>query len=189
MTTATQIPEQITTQVNVKGKEELEEDFKVTIEIPLFKSKYPTTVYVKPLDAAQLRVGVSYNAILHRSKLQQGKDGGAFWMWQWRWGGIAKDGAPAASPAANNAPKPKDSPIFEDDVLVDPNAKPKPVTSFDSRELSIQRQVSLKCANDVQIAMTNKGVPMTDTAVLKLATAYNQWLLTLEMPEENAPQQ
>lgn len=58
--------------------------------------------------------------------------------------------------------------------------------AYDSRELSIQRQVSLKCANDVQVAMTNRGVPMTDAAVLKLATAYNDWLVTGAIPDDTA---
>ena len=63
-----------TVSATVKSKEELDEDYKVSVESPFFKSKFPAVLYLKPEDAAKVRTGQTYTMRLEQGRLSDGKD-------------------------------------------------------------------------------------------------------------------
>ena len=96
------IPEKVTVTATVKSAEvpaEGDKDYKAALEIPAFKSKYPTTVYI-PVDVT-LRKGQTVSVSLKQGKLaKEDYDGTAYWHFQWRWDGLSTHAEPQAAPSA-----------------------------------------------------------------------------------------
>lgn len=118
------IPDSVTVDAVIKSAEmpaEGDKDYKAALEIPYFRSKYPTTVYV-PVTVV-LKKGQPITLNLTKGKLSKDDyDGSAWWHFTWRWAGIAAPDAHAASTAASS----------------------KPPARTDATGISIERQVALK---------------------------------------------
>ena len=117
----------------VKEKAEAKDGFKLTVEIPSFKSKYPTILTrVPPAEAAKLIIGQPVNLRLKRGGLKEGKDGSLPWHYWWDFVAIADSAA---------APEPE---------------KLQPAPDWDARQASIQRQTAFKGAVELVCAMLAK---------------------------------
>ena len=157
------IEEQVVVTATVKGKEELEDGYKLTLDIPVFKTKYPTQIWgVPPENAAKLKSGQPAVMTLERgAKAKDDYAGDAYWHYRWRWGSLGE--APGATEPRHNGG-----------------------TSSDGREASIQRQVALKAATDITVAMLNKddlknGAEASTT--LEIASAFDDWLKRAGTPQ------
>jgi hypothetical protein len=150
------VAEQVTAKATLKGKEEVEDGYKLTLDVPAFKSKYPVVVYGAAADdAAPLKVGTQYDLVLVRGK--KGKDsysGETYWHWNWRWGGIAT----GPSPEAPAPPPPK--PDYEE--------------RMDAARPSIEAQTALNAAKDIAVAFISSESP-ADLSIETVMELVDEW--------------
>ena len=75
---------QQTFTVTVKTKSEEEDGFTLELEIPDFRSRWPTKVQRVDRDMARLLVpGESYNVVLERQNLKRGTNPDSYFNWYW----------------------------------------------------------------------------------------------------------
>ena len=160
----------------IKGKEESGEgQFTLTVDIPSFKSKFPTKLTRVPAaDAARLEVGKTYGLLLERGNPRPGKkaDSTTPWDYYWNYRGIGTDigGARPVQPQTRSSP----FDVWGRESSVDPTRR------------SIERQTALKAAVEYAGYHTQAAVlPAFD--VLSWATAFAEWLALPDGPQP-APQ-
>jgi hypothetical protein len=127
-----EVPETITVSATVKEKAQTtnsdgDPDYKLGLDIPDFKSKYPTVIWVSLEQGDALTVGKTYAFPLRRGSLKDGKSGDAKWHFNWRYDSQAK--------YADAEPEAATTPTVRVPVEVDPRADPTRV--------SIERQKAL----------------------------------------------
>ena len=159
----------------IKGKEELEDDFKVTFESPFFKSKFPAIIYVQPEDATRIKTGQAYNLRLEQGKLSEGKDGSQPWHYRWKFLGIATGPSDPAK-----APVPSAGTMGQQGVQERPHEAPAP----DARDRSIQRQVALKAAVEWGLERLRGGEKVRTYHVIQIADWFARWMQDGTMPRE-----
>ena len=146
------VKEDVLVAATVKGKEELDDGYAVTLDVPAFKSKYPTKVYgCSAAEAKTFKAGNALNIRLTRGKLQDGKDGGQYWHYNWRWGSLSGEAPAVQPPDGGNGHE-------------------------DERNRSIQRQVALKAAVDLAVARIATGDKVESPRVLQVAQIFDNWL-------------
>jgi len=149
----------------MKGK-----TFTVRLDVPAFKSKYGIPVYrVEPEMANKLVEGQTYNLWLEKQDLKQGKDGKFADHFFW---GITKIGGTDVTPRAQpaeNAPK-QAAGTFR--------AMPPGVGEVDPTRRSIERQVALKAASELTVALLVSGgqAYVSTEEVTRLANDFYDWL-------------
>ena len=133
-----QVPETITVSATLKEKTQTTNtdnipDYKLGLDIPDFKSKYPTTIWVSLEQGNALTVGKTFAFPLRRGSLKDGKSGDAKWHYNWRYDSQAQyaDAEPEVVSDADVKTDGATRPIVE----VDPRADPTRV--------SIERQKAL----------------------------------------------
>ena len=98
--------EVVEVQGTVKTKQETERGVRFELDIPAFKSKYPTIVTV-PEDeeiAQQLKPGRTYSLALIRENAKEGKADDSPRMYDFYWGIFDAGGGAAPAPAPGPAP-------------------------------------------------------------------------------------
>ena len=158
--------EQITVHATVKGKEELEDGWKLTLVIPAFKSKYDAVVYGlnDPIEASHIKAGGEYYVVLNKNKLAKSDySGDLYWHWSWRWGGIGQ-GADAKIPQASQ------------DGSGAPSGDSGGYT--DAKNTSIERQVALKAAVEFATVRIKEGEKLHSVAVVNVAALFSKFLTT-----------
>ena len=172
------IPEKVTVTATVKSREELEDGWKLTLDVPSFKSKYPTVVYGCPVaDGGPLKAGTSHSIVLERGKKQkEDYSGDAYWHHNWRWGGLSGRG-PVLHPVA----APTDAPSAPEGSHEAPDAgNGHSGARTDPTGISIERQVSLKTAVELTIARIAAGHYKAEDRptyhVVQVADFFARWL-------------
>ena len=144
----------------LKEKAEADEgEYKLTVEIPAFKSKYPTILTRVPAaDAQQLTVGQAYAWLLERGNLKQGKKEGSNFLYDywWNYKGIGEDTSLPAAPTGE-APR-------QYRARTDPTGR------------SIERQVALKAAVEYAGYRIQKDMALEPADILAAAEAFARWL-------------
>ncbi len=124
----------ITVLATLREKAELEDGYKLTWDIPDFKSKYPTTTFRVPAATARgIAIGSSGYIVLRRGNLIQGKDGSFPSHFRWDFVRLG-DALDTVEKPPVPAPAPAHAPIG------------------DPRQASIESQVALKGAVDLAVA-------------------------------------
>ena len=153
MTTEAERP-RIIVSATVKTKAEAADGWTFDLEIPSFKSSYPTKATRVPDTVATLfKPGDTYTVELEQEKLKQGKTGEKPYDYYYGLVGLAKDGAtPTPSPtlAGNGGP--------------------------DLTRLSIERQKALGEATNLAVASIAQGKDFGSVEVLKVADTFFEWL-------------
>ena len=173
-----QVPETITVSATLKEKTQTTNtdnipDYKLGLDIPDFKSKYPTTIWVSLEQGNALTVGKTFAFPLRRGSLKDGKSGDAKWHFNWRYDSQAQyaDAEPEVVSDADVKTDGATRPIVE----VDPRADPTRV--------SIERQKALAEAVTFigGMALYKKGdtpevVSALAGSVLASANIFYAWL-------------
>ena len=162
------VPDTVEVDVVVKSAEQAGEgdkDYKTTLEIPYFKSKYPTTVYVP--TAVSLKKGQALTVNLTKGKLSKDDyDGTAYWHWNWRWGSIRA--RPATAPPGAAAPPES------------PDRRKGLEYRTDATGISIERQTSLYAAASITVARLAAGHYKAEESVTyhtaQIADYFARWL-------------
>ena len=130
------IPERVSTTCMVKTKAVAEDGWVVELDVPLFKSQYPTKcTRVNEVVATQLMVGTTQELVLARQSLKKNKGGTYYSDFYWGLGGIAnpdRAGAPPTPPTSRGVASPT-------------LARVEPL---DPTRVSIERQKSAQIAFD-----------------------------------------
>ncbi len=126
------------TQGTVKEKAEAEDGFVITVDIPSFKSQYPTKLNRVPAEEAQgMIVGQTYLFDLERGNPKKGKtaESTTAWDFWYNYKGFSSL-APHSTETASVA-----------------ESTPNRVTQGDERGQSIERQTALKVAGELYSAL------------------------------------
>jgi hypothetical protein len=117
----------------VKDKAEIDDGWKLTLDVPSFKSQFPIVVYglSDPDEAKRIRVGSAVNCKLLQGKKKQNATGDMPWHFAWRWGGLTESPNPAPQP---------------------PFGGLNQTATQDQRGQSIERQVAVKATTDLVAA-------------------------------------
>ena len=136
--------ETVEVQATVNTKQETERGIRFELDVPAFKSKYPTIVTV-PEDediAGALKPGQTYNLVLIRENPKEGKAEDSTRMYDFYWGVADAGGSGGAAPAAApTTPAPSQPPA---------QGRPAPPAASQGRTdatgISIERQKALDLA-------------------------------------------
>ena len=167
-----------TVQVKVLGHELHNNKPIVKLDIPSWKSKYPTTLYnVSDEDQAALPMGAELAVVLRADRQKDNTKGDAPWHYFWSFERIATpqevadaDAPPPAQATANEQPP-------EYAATRDPQPQPQPQPYQDAeaaKNRSIQKQVALKAAVELVVTQDVSGAVVP--YVTETAQAFFDWL-------------
>ena len=147
-----------TVEVTVAGHELYNGKPTTKLEIPEWQLQHPITIYgTTPEQQALLPMGATLSVVLQADRLKDGKDDSKPYNYFWSFVGLANgNGAVPEAP-----PMPKKDTISR---------------AQDNRDRSIQRQVALKAAVDLHIAVNGQGNAIDTSGVVAAAQDLFTWL-------------
>lgn len=135
MTTKEQV--RMTVEAIVREKSEAKDGWKVSFDIPEFRSKWPTIITRIPESAAkEFTIGKAYHIILNRENPKQDNPT-QLYHWYWGWHGFAIKG---------EAPKPTNGAEAEPEVPPNEAPETEALIYANPTRVSIERQKALDLA-------------------------------------------